>query len=87
MDHDPFTGTGQDAGPSYGYPPESERGQASAPGRDGHASAPTAGRGEAGHSEEIGRIRSFLEDQLRERPLPTLLLGVLAGWIAGKLLR
>ena len=39
------------------------------------------------HVEMQANPAPFLEDQLRERPLPTLLLGVLAGWIAGKLLR
>ena len=37
--------------------------------------------------DDMGRIRSFLEDQLRERPLPTLALAVAAGWLAGKLLK
>ena len=38
-------------------------------------------------SEEIGRVREFLEGQLRARPLPTLLVAVAAGWLAGKLLK
>ena len=38
-------------------------------------------------ADDIGRVRSFLETQLRERPLPTLLAAVAAGWLAGKLLK
>ena len=34
-----------------------------------------------------GPIRSFLERQLQERPLPTLVGAVAAGWLVGKLLR
>jgi len=37
--------------------------------------------------EDVGRVRALLEHQLRERPLPILLLAVAAGWIAGKFLR
>jgi hypothetical protein len=37
--------------------------------------------------DDVGRVRALLEDQLRERPLPILLLAVAAGWIAGKFLR
>lgn len=40
-----------------------------------------------GESERPGPIMSFLEHQLDQRPLPTLLLAVAAGWLAGKLLR
>lgn len=51
-------------------------------------SPPAAGRS---HNlldgEDLGRIRAVLERQLRDRPLPTLLLCVAAGWLAGKLLR
>ena len=36
--------------------------------------------------EEDG-LTGFLERQLRERPLPTLLAAVAAGWLVGKLLR
>ena len=32
-------------------------------------------------------LTGFLERQLRERPLPTLLAAVAAGWLVGKLLR
>lgn len=39
------------------------------------------------HDEGPGMIQAFLEQQLRERPLPTLLVAVAAGWVAGKLLR
>jgi hypothetical protein len=46
-------------------------------------------RGSSGFlsGEDVGRVRALLEDQLRERPLPILLLAVAAGWIAGKFLR
>jgi hypothetical protein len=37
--------------------------------------------------EDVGRVRALLEHQLRERPLPILLLAVAAGWLAGKFLR
>lgn len=37
--------------------------------------------------EETGMVHGFLEQQLRDRPLPTLLAAVAAGWIVGKLLR
>jgi hypothetical protein len=42
---------------------------------------------ESPYAGAIGGLRALLEQQLRERPLPTLLLGVAAGWLAGKLLR
>ncbi|HEX6069059.1 MAG TPA: hypothetical protein VFZ18_04530 [Longimicrobiaceae bacterium] len=89
MDQDPHTGTGQDAGHSYGYGSEAEieRETASARGYPRPGSAPIPAGKQGPHPDEVGRIRMFLEDQLRERPLPTLLLGVLAGWLAGKLLR
>lgn len=46
------------------------------------------GAGMTGVDEERpGAIMGFLEQQLDERPLPTLLLAVAAGWLAGKLLR
>lgn len=46
------------------------------------------GAGTTGVDEERpGAIMGFLEQQLTERPLPTLLLAVAAGWLAGKLLR
>lgn len=86
MDQDPFAGTGQNAGQSYDYGSgsQSQNEAASANRYAGSGSSEVPAGQEAG---EIGHVRSFLEDQLRERPLPTLLLGVLAGWIAGKLLR
>lgn len=37
--------------------------------------------------DDVGRVRAIVERQLRERPLPTLLLAVAAGWLAGKVLR
>ena len=84
MDQDPFASTGQSAGHSYPPEPEIEIEAPSAPyGGSTHTPAGTR-RPDTGDG---GRVRAFLEDQLRERPLPTLLLGVLAGWIAGKLLR
>lgn len=42
---------------------------------------------EEGDGEGVGMIHGFLEDQLRLRPLPTLLAAVAAGWVVGKLLR
>lgn len=44
-------------------------------------------RGAAPKPDSPGPVRSFLEHQLRARPLPTLLAAVAAGWIMGKLLR
>jgi hypothetical protein len=44
-------------------------------------------RSSALHEEGSGAIRGFLERQLDERPLPTLLAAVAAGWLIGKLLR
>lgn len=49
----------------------------------GEHGASTTGVGE----ERPGAILTFLERQLNDRPLPTLLLAVAAGWLAGKLLR
>lgn len=37
--------------------------------------------------QETGMVHGFLEQQLRARPLPTLLAAVATGWIVGKLLR
>jgi hypothetical protein len=34
-----------------------------------------------------GGVRGFLDQQLRERPIPTLLAAVAAGWLVGKMLR
>lgn len=38
-------------------------------------------------TEEQGAITAFLGRQLNDRPLPTLLAAVAAGWLVGKLLR
>lgn len=86
MDQDSHTGIGQEtASHGYGSAPDTE---ATYPrGSEGRPSTGAGAGSEAAHADDIGRVRSFLEDQLRERPLPTLLLGVLAGWLAGKLLR
>jgi hypothetical protein len=89
MEQDPFAGTGQDAGQAYAYGADPGIHSGAPAGREDDREGfwdDPAGR-EARDSDDAGRIRSFLEEQLRERPLPTLLLGVLAGWIAGKLLR
>ena len=50
-------------------------------------SRPSDASGNFLDSEDVGRVRAIAERQLRERPLPTLLLAVAAGWLAGKLLR
>jgi hypothetical protein len=90
MDQDSFTRTGRDAGSASGYGsrPELDREATADP---GYGRREPSGHSSVGHDRSsddgVGRIRGFLEDQLRERPLPTLLAGVLAGWIAGKLLR
>jgi hypothetical protein len=36
---------------------------------------------------DVGSLRSDLGRQMRERPLQTLLVGVAAGWVVGKILR
>lgn len=36
---------------------------------------------------DVERVRRDLERRVRERPLQSLLLGVAAGWVAGKILR
>jgi hypothetical protein len=41
----------------------------------------------ANSADSPGPIRNFLEQQLQDRPLPTLLAAVAAGWLVGKLLR
>lgn len=47
----------------------------------------SAGEDSMEHDAGPGPIRSFLEHQLQDRPLPTLLAAVAAGWLVGKLLR
>lgn len=37
--------------------------------------------------DDMGPVATFLARQLHERPLPTLLAAVAAGWLVGKLLR
>lgn len=38
-------------------------------------------------NNDVDSLRRDLERQMRERPLQTLLVGVAAGWLAGKILR
>lgn len=42
---------------------------------------------EGEEDDGVGMIHGFLEEQLRLRPLPTLLAALAAGWVVGKLLR
>ena len=44
-------------------------------------------RTEREQRDEPGAIVTFLEGQLRERPIPTLIAAVAAGWLVGKILR
>src|SRR5690606_34891115 len=39
------------------------------------------------HAEDLDRVRSFFENQVRTRPFTTLLLCAAAGWVAGRFLR
>ena len=55
---------------------------------------PHAGRNHAeredrsdAEAEERDGVTAFLDEQLRSRPVPTLLAAVAAGWIVGKILR
>lgn len=59
---------------------EPERGRRTGAFEDG-------GYGDEREPHEHGAVVSFLEDQLRARPLPTLLAAVAAGWLVGKILR
>ena len=70
-------------------------------GRMGNATGRMAQAGQLGHSfadtmesvagylrnNDVDGLRRDLERQMRERPLQTLLVGVAAGWLAGKILR
>ena len=38
-------------------------------------------------SNDVEQLRGDLRRQMRERPLQTLLIGVAAGWVVGKILR
>ena len=49
--------------------------------------APRSGIEAGDGEEEAGMLHSLLEEQLRVRPLPTLLAALALGWVVGKLLR
>lgn len=79
MDQDPFADATRDSGNAHGYGPEAED--------DRPLSERSTAPEWSPPRPDSGGLRGLLEHQVRERPLPTLLLGVLAGWVAGKLLR
>jgi hypothetical protein len=69
--------------------------------RSGAASGPMARAGELGQSvaggmgsvagylrgNDVDSVREELERRIRDRPLQSLLIGVAAGWLVGKILR